>query len=167
MTKLFYSWAVIQIFRIHNTARNRPKSKPSFGDLHSPCRASSYPATVNGKARANWRARSLWIQMIAASNARFYGRIIERSLALACIQSQIKTRHVSGEVCVWMVQAARAFTSSLREDQENSLDNIFRINNINSALHHTQTCCIPPEMTATAMHRHLDYFWYMLLTFSQ
>ncbi len=31
--KQFYSCAVIQIFRIHTTARNRPKSKPLFGDL--------------------------------------------------------------------------------------------------------------------------------------
>ncbi len=32
------------------------------------------------------------------------------------------------------------------------------INNINSALHLTQTYCIPPERTAAATHRHLDYF---------
>ncbi len=34
------------------------------------------------------------------------------------------------------------------------------INNINSALHLTLTYCIPPEKTATAANRHLDYFWY-------
>ncbi len=39
---------------IHTTVRNRPKSKPSFGDLHLPSRAASYPATVNGKACANY-----------------------------------------------------------------------------------------------------------------
>ncbi len=33
------------------------------------------------------------------------------------------------------------------------------INNINSALHLTQTYCIPPERTVAATHRHLDYFW--------
>ncbi len=32
------------------------------------------------------------------------------------------------------------------------------INNINSALHLTQTYSIPPERTAAATHRHLDYF---------
>ncbi len=34
------------------------------------------------------------------------------------------------------------------------------INNINPALHFTQTFGIPPERTATATHCHLDYFWY-------
>ncbi len=39
------------------------------------------------------------------------------------------------------------------------------INNINSALHLTQTYCIPPDRTATATHYHLDYFWNCFLHF--
>ncbi len=40
--KQLYSCAVI-----HTSVRNRPKSKPSFGDLHLPSRAASYPVIVN------------------------------------------------------------------------------------------------------------------------
>ncbi len=65
---------------------------------------------------------------VAASNDMFYGRIIERSLALACIRHIL--RHAVFLVrCVWMLQA-RARLHKLTESekiriQENNLDNIF------------------------------------------
>ncbi len=71
--------------------------------------------------------------------------------------SQIATYRVSGEVCL---NDARAPSAVHGVDQGNNLDNIFRINNLNSALHLTQTYCILPERAAAATHRHLDYFWY-------
>ncbi len=92
----------------------------------SPSQAAS-PATVNRKARADWRVR----YEFKCSNEfkrQVYGRIIERSLALACIRHRL--RHAVFPVrCVFeRCEHARLHESRVhweREDQENNLDNIF------------------------------------------
>ncbi len=126
----------------------------------SPSRAAS-PATVNSKARADWRVRYEFKccrfkrQVLRQNNRTLIGSRLH--------SSQIATCRVSGEVCVWKMQACARLqeTSSLQSERiRNIIWIIFSaINNINSALHLTQTCCIPPERTAAATHRHLDYFW--------
>ncbi len=123
----------------------------------SPSRAAS-PATVNRKAHA-----FVTNSNDAASNDRFYGRIIEHSLTLACIRHRL-WHAVFLVRCVFeRCEHARAFTRHEFTESERIRKLIWiifsAINNINSALHLTQTYCIPPERTAAATHRHLDYFW--------
>ncbi len=112
------------------------------------------PATVKHKARADAFVTN---SNVAALNDRFYGMIIECSLALACIRHRL--RHAVFLVrCVFeRCEHARAFR---RRDEFTESERIRKIiwiifsaiNNINSALHLTQTCCIPPERTAAATH---------------
>ncbi len=89
--------------------------------------------------------------------------IEKRPLALACIRHRL--RHALFVVrCVfeWCDHARTHFRVQFTESERirKIIWIIFSaINNINSALHLTQTCCIPPERTAAATHRHLDYFW--------
>ncbi len=100
---------------------------------------------------------------VAASNDRFYGRTIERSLALACIRHRL--RHAVFLVrCVCLKDASMHAPSGDEFTESERIRKIIwiifsAINNINSALHLTQTHCIPPERTAAATHHHLDYFW--------
>ncbi len=125
----------------------------------SSSRAAS-PATVNSKARADWRARYEFKccrfkrQVLRQNNRTLIGSRLH--------SSQIATCRVSGEVCVWKMQA-RAPSGDEFTESERIRKIIWiivsAINNINSALHLTQTYCIPPERTAAATHRHLDYFW--------
>ncbi len=59
----------------------------SFSFSFSPSRAAS-PATVNSKARADWRAPYEF--KCCRFKRQVYGRIIERSLALACIRHRLQ-----------------------------------------------------------------------------
>ncbi len=62
--------------------RNRCKSKPLFGDLHlHPSSESTTKPRLTDALVTN--------SNVAASNDRFYGRIIKRSLALAYIRHRL------------------------------------------------------------------------------
>ncbi len=115
----------------------------------SPSRAAS-PATVNHKARADWRVRYEF------KCCRFKRQVLRhdnRTLIGSCLHSsQIATCRVSGEVCVWEMPARarlQEFTES--EKIRKIIWIIFSaINNINSALHLTQTYCILPDCGCNA-----------------
>lgn len=114
------------------------------------------PVTVNSKARADWCA------LYKFKCCHFKRQVLQqdnRTLIGSCLQSSwITTCCVSGEVCLIDV---RAFTSARSECIGKIFWIIFStINNLNSALHLTQTYCIPPEQTAAATHHQLDYFCY-------
>ncbi len=154
--KQFYLCAVIQNLQ---TARNKPKSKPLFGDLHlHPEQQIQRPY----KQSPRWlTTRSFWIQMLPLQTTGLWQE--NRTLIGSRLHSsQIATCRVSGEVCFEWCDHERARFHEFTESERirKIIWIIFSaINNINSALHLTQTCCIPPERTAAATHRHLDYFW--------
>ncbi len=124
----------------------------------SPSRAVQAVA-VNSKARADWRARYEFKccrfkrQVLRQNNRTLIGSHLH--------SSQIVTCRVSGEVCVWKMRARARLHEFTESERIRKIIWIMfsAINNINSALHLTQTYCIPPERTAAATHCHLDYFW--------
>ncbi len=127
----------------------------------SSSRAAS-PATVNSKARADWRRAPYEFKC-----CRFKRQVLRQNnrtlIGSRLHSSQIATCRVSGEVCVWKMRSMRAPSGDEFTESESIRKIIWiifsAINNINSALHLTQTYCIPPERTAAATHSHLDYFW--------
>ncbi len=127
----------------------------------SPSRAAS-PATVNSKARADWRRAPYEFkccrfkrQVLRQNNRTLIGSRLHSSQIATC------------RVFWWGVCLKDASMRAPSGDEFTESERIRKIiwiifsaiNNINSALHLTQTYCIPPERTAAATHRHLDYFW--------
>lgn len=142
--------------------RCNPYLQNSFdcGEIQAFIRRSSslsWAATVSNN---NTGADALVTHLKVATGAikklydRFCSRKIERSLVLAYFVTDCDMPCFWWGVFEWEM---RAFTEWIRI--------IFwiifsAINNLNSALFLTQNCCIPPERTVTATHRHLDYSWY-------
>ncbi len=117
-----------------------------------PSRAAN-PATINSKARADWRARYEFkcCRFTAGeSNAHWLSPAFVTNCDMPCFW--------------WGVFLKDVITRFHMFDESERIRKIIwiifsAINNINSALRLTQTCCIPPERSAAATHHHLDYFW--------
>ncbi len=94
------------------------------------------------------------LKMAVPSNSALFAI---QPIALTCIHHRLRHAVFLVRCMLEWCEHARAFTNSLSQRIRKIIWIIFSaINTINSALHLTQTCCIPPERTAAVTHRHLD-----------